>query len=101
MVTRLWSGTSASPGTAAPPPATGTRAAPWSTSTRTASIARSASQYSIQYSTIQCSAGKYRQIGITSFGSGFGCEIGYPAAFTRVASFLEWIETHTGIAIDP
>merc|ERR1711973_572355 len=45
--------------------------------------------------------GKYRQIGITSFGSGFGCEIGMPAAFTRVASFLEWIETHTGIAIDP
>jgi len=45
--------------------------------------------------------GKYRQIGITSFGSGFGCEIGMPAAFTRVTSFLEWIETHTGIAIDP
>jgi len=44
--------------------------------------------------------GKYRQIGITSFGSGFGCEIGYHAAFTRVASFLEWIETHTGIQIE-
>ena len=27
--------------------------------------------------------GKYRQIGITSFGSALGCEIGMHAAFTR------------------
>ena len=45
--------------------------------------------------------GKYRQIGITSFGSGLGCEIGMHAAFTRVESFLQWVETNTGIAVDP
>jgi len=45
--------------------------------------------------------GKYRQIGITSFGSGLGCEIGMHAAFTRVESFLQWIETNTGVAVEP
>jgi len=44
--------------------------------------------------------GVYKQIGITSFGSSLGCEIGFHAGFTRTASFLEWIETNTGIAID-
>ncbi|XP_075159748.1 serine protease 1-like [Haematobia irritans] len=37
------------------------------------------------------------QIGLTSFGSAAGCEKGYPAAFTRVTSYLEWIKEHTGI----
>jgi len=45
--------------------------------------------------------GKYKQIGVTSFGSSQGCEIGSHAGFTRPASFLDWIETNTGIAIDP
>jgi len=45
--------------------------------------------------------GVFKQIGITSFGSSVGCEIGFHAGFTRTASFLEWIETNTGIAIDP
>merc|ERR1711955_35833 len=45
--------------------------------------------------------GKYKQIGVTSFGSSMGCEIGSHAGFTRPASFLDWIETNTGIAIDP
>jgi len=43
----------------------------------------------------------YKQIGITSFGSSLGCEIGWHAGFTRTASFLEWIETNTNLAIDP
>ncbi|XP_013100308.1 serine protease 1 [Stomoxys calcitrans] len=38
------------------------------------------------------------QIGLTSFGSAAGCEKGYPAAFTRVTSYLEWIKQHTGIS---
>ncbi|XP_019893388.1 serine protease 1 [Musca domestica] len=38
------------------------------------------------------------QIGLTSFGSAAGCEKGYPAAFTRVTSYLSWIKTHTGIS---
>ncbi|KAG8233806.1 hypothetical protein J437_LFUL008026 [Ladona fulva] len=40
------------------------------------------------------------EVGIVSFGAAAGCEQGYPAAFTRVTSFLEWIETNTGIQID-
>lgn len=36
-------------------------------------------------------------VGITSFGSIFGCDRGYPAAFTKVASYLEWICDETGI----
>jgi secreted trypsin-like serine protease len=45
--------------------------------------------------------GIYKQIGITSFGSSVGCEIGKHAAFTRPTSYLQWIESNTGIAIDP
>ncbi|CAD7004219.1 chymotrypsin BI [Ceratitis capitata] len=36
-------------------------------------------------------------IGITSFGSIHGCDLGYPAAFTKVASYLDWISDETGI----
>jgi len=43
----------------------------------------------------------YKQIGITSFGSSLGCEIGFHAGFTRTASYLEWIETNTNLIIDP
>ncbi|XP_065357019.1 serine protease 1-like [Calliphora vicina] len=38
------------------------------------------------------------QVGLTSFGSIAGCAKGYPAAFTRVTSYLEWIEANTGIS---
>jgi len=44
--------------------------------------------------------GKFKQIGITSFGSSMGCEIGSHAGFTRPTSYLDWIETNTGIIID-
>jgi len=37
-------------------------------------------------------------IGITSFGAEDGCEIGAPAAFTRVTSYLDWIKTNSGIS---
>ncbi|XP_020809015.1 serine proteases 1/2-like [Drosophila serrata] len=37
-------------------------------------------------------------IGITSFGSAQGCEAGYPAAFTRVTSYLDWIKTNSGVS---
>jgi len=50
---------------------------------------------------VDTSTGVYKQIGITSFGSSLGCEIGFHAAFTRTASYLEWIETNTNIEIQP
>ncbi|XP_071516904.1 brachyurin-like [Panulirus ornatus] len=36
-------------------------------------------------------------LGITSFGSAGGCQLGYPNAFTRVHHYLDWIEAYTGI----
>ncbi|XP_067648241.1 brachyurin [Eurosta solidaginis] len=36
-------------------------------------------------------------IGLTSFGSIHGCNLGYPAAFTKVSSYLDWISDETGI----
>ncbi|XP_013114267.1 serine protease 1-like [Stomoxys calcitrans] len=38
------------------------------------------------------------QIGLTSFGTADGCEKGYPAAFTRLTSYLDWIKANTGIS---
>ncbi|XP_011185103.2 brachyurin [Zeugodacus cucurbitae] len=37
-------------------------------------------------------------VGLTSFGSKAGCAKGYPAAFTRVTSYLDWIKQKTGIS---
>ncbi|KAH8331834.1 hypothetical protein KR074_005673, partial [Drosophila pseudoananassae] len=37
------------------------------------------------------------QIGLTSFGAAAGCEKGYPAAFTRTTSYLDWIKSNTGL----
>lgn len=36
-------------------------------------------------------------IGATSFGIGLGCEKGWPAVFTRVTSYLDWIEEKSGV----
>ncbi|XP_004524583.1 serine protease 3-like [Ceratitis capitata] len=36
-------------------------------------------------------------IGVTSYGAIEGCELGFPAAFTRVSSYLDWIKEHTGV----
>ncbi|KAK9685223.1 Trypsin [Popillia japonica] len=41
------------------------------------------------------------QVGIVSFGLGFGCEIGWPSAFARVTSFLDWIEANSDVVIQP
>nr|QGT40996.1 Chy2d [Tomicus yunnanensis] len=30
-------------------------------------------------------------IGVVSFGSAFGCEVGWPSAMTRITSYLDWI----------
>merc|ERR1712107_694586 len=34
---------------------------------------------------------KWNQVGIVSFGSSRGCEVGIPAAFTRTEYYLDWI----------
>ncbi|KAJ8720268.1 hypothetical protein PYW07_012311 [Mythimna separata] len=31
-------------------------------------------------------------IGVTSFGAGAGCEVGFPAAYSRVTSYISWIQ---------
>ena len=43
--------------------------------------------------------GVYNQVGIVSFGAVEGCELEYPVGFTRVTSYLNWIETNTGISL--
>lgn len=39
------------------------------------------------------------QIGLVSFGWGFGCGNGFPTGFTRTTSFLEWINSVSEIPI--
>lgn len=36
-------------------------------------------------------------IGVTSFGSSSGCDFGIPQGFSRVTSYLQWIQDTTGI----
>merc|ERR1712002_728912 len=40
---------------------------------------------------------KWTQVGVVSFGSRAGCEVGAPAGFTRTAYYREWITTNTGV----
>ncbi|XP_041673842.1 brachyurin-like [Drosophila eugracilis] len=42
--------------------------------------------------------GKNTLIGATSFGIAFGCEVGWPGVFTRITSYLDWIEEKSGLA---
>ncbi|EDW80482.1 uncharacterized protein Dwil_GK11558 [Drosophila willistoni] len=37
-------------------------------------------------------------IGVTSFGHEDGCQIGAPAGFTRVTSYLDWIKENSGVS---
>lgn len=36
-------------------------------------------------------------VGVTSFGSAGGCEIGHPTVYTKVTNYLAWIYKKTGI----
>merc|ERR1711971_943962 len=38
---------------------------------------------------------KRKQVGVVSFGASAGCEVGYPAGFTRNAYFMDWICSET------
>jgi secreted trypsin-like serine protease len=43
--------------------------------------------------------GVHNQVGVVSFGSSAGCEVGLPAGFSRVSYFAEWISSVTGLVI--
>ncbi|KAH8366185.1 hypothetical protein KR093_010059 [Drosophila rubida] len=36
-------------------------------------------------------------IGATSFGIALGCQVGWPGVFTRITSYLDWIEVNSGV----
>merc|ERR1712210_255064 len=42
---------------------------------------------------------QWKQVGVVSFGASAGCEVGYPAGFTRVEYYLEWIMSETGMQL--
>lgn len=43
--------------------------------------------------------GKKTLVGVVSFGAETGCTLGYPLVFSRVTSYLDWIEAKSGIYI--
>merc|ERR1711963_814866 len=38
---------------------------------------------------------KWKQVGVVSFGASAGCEVGYPAGFSRTEYYLDWICSET------
>jgi len=44
---------------------------------------------------LQDKDGQWFQVGVTSFRASAGCEVGLPAGFARVESYLDWIMTNT------
>ena len=40
---------------------------------------------------------RWVEYGIVSFGASSGCEVGYPAGFTRTEYYLDWIKQQAGI----
>ncbi|XP_063230455.1 brachyurin-like [Bacillus rossius redtenbacheri] len=43
--------------------------------------------------------GERTQIGVVSFGLALSCEIGWPAAYTRLTSYMDWLSGVTGMPI--
>jgi chymotrypsin len=40
-----------------------------------------------------------RQIGVVSFGAAAGCQLGFPAGYARVTSFLDFIQNNSDLTI--
>jgi len=40
---------------------------------------------------------QWTQVGVVSFGASAGCEVGYPAGFSRTEYYLDWISQNTGL----
>jgi secreted trypsin-like serine protease len=40
--------------------------------------------------------GSSLQVGVVSFGVALGCELRFPSVFSRITSFISWLEHHTG-----
>jgi len=40
-----------------------------------------------------------KQIGLVSFGIALGCEVGWPSAYTRITSFVDWIQQNSDVVI--
>jgi secreted trypsin-like serine protease len=45
--------------------------------------------------------GTWTLVGVVSFGSSSGCDIGHPTGFMRTSRFLAWINSITGIPVRP
>jgi len=48
---------------------------------------------------IRQSDNSFLQVGVVSYGSRAGCEVGHPAVFTRVTEYLSYIQGVTGITL--
>merc|ERR1712141_646530 len=40
---------------------------------------------------------KWKQVGVVSFGASAGCEVGYPAGFSRTEYYRDWVMSETGM----
>ena len=49
---------------------------------------------------IQESDGVFTLVGIVSFVTPAGCQLGFPVGFARVTSFLNWISSATGLSFN-
>merc|ERR1712055_122051 len=50
-------------------------------------------------SDVKAAGQQWKQVGIVSFGASAGCEVGYPAGFTRTEYYLDWISSETGMEL--